>query len=235
MRKQFILALMVFIYARHMNAQSNGVVVGGKWADQVSISDVNGRPFENRYADVNGSPYFNEVYKFANIKLSQGRSFTNIKSKIDLAAQELYFITSNGAEAFIQAGMVKEVSYADTTPGGILYYKFQTGFPAADKQTGNNFYQLLSEGRCSFIKAITKTIAEKKNELSGEVSKDFETTENYYLFVNGEMKRLKKDKGFIMAVLSDRQPQLSQFIDANKLNFKNTDHLVKLFNYYNSL
>ncbi len=235
MFKPIVQIIIILLCAVNNYAQSNGITLGGTWSDQISITDVNGRPFENKYADINGNPWFNETYKPANIRLLQGRSFANIKSRIDLAAQQVYFITSNGQEAYMETGMVKEISYADTTPSGIVYYKFQTGFPATDKQTGNNFYQLLSEGRCSFIKAITKNIAERKNELSGEISKDFETTENYYLFINGEMKRLKKDRGFIMAALSDKQQQVSQFTDANKINFKNTDQLIRLFNYYNSL
>ena len=216
-------------------AQNNGVVIGGKWADQVSITDVNGRPFESKYIDVAGTPYFTEHYKIAGIQLREGKRFPNVRTRIDLLAQETHFLSSNGVEGYISAGMVKEVSYADTTPAGIVFYKFQTGFPAVDRQTENNFYQILAEGKCGLLKSITKSISERKNELSGEVVKEFETTENYYLFTKGIIKRIKKDKDFFIAELSDKQNQVIQFIQSNKLNFKNNDHLVKLLTYYNSL
>jgi len=235
MRQRFCQVLIGLICTGNIGAQNNGVVVNGKWASQIFITDVNGRPFENKYADISGSPYFNDNYKFADIKLKQGRTFINVKTKIDLAAQETYFISSNGIEAVMEAGMVKEITYADTTVEGIIFYKFQTGFPPVDMKTGNHFYQVLAEGRCSFVKSITKKVSVRKNELSGEVVKDFETYENYYLFVKGEMKRLKKDKDFILAELSDKQAQVNQFVQSNKTNFKNNDHLVKLLNYYNSL
>jgi hydroxymethylpyrimidine pyrophosphatase-like HAD family hydrolase len=235
MHRPFVILCMTLVCCANTIAQNNGLVINGKWADQVSISDVNGRPFENKYADVNGTPYFNAIYKSANIKLTQGRMFANVKTRIDLAAQETYFICSNGAEAYLEPGMIKEITYADTTAGGIILYKFQTGFPSIDKQNQYNFYLVLAEGRCSLIKSIIKTVAERKNELSGEIAKDFETSENYYLFANGEMKRLKKEKSFILAALSDKQGQADQFIQSNKINLKNTDHLVKLLNYYNSL
>lgn len=229
--------LLFFICAGNTLAQNNGVVIGGKWANQIFISDVNGRPFQNRYADVTGTPYFNDEYKFANIKLSQGqgRTFVNVKTRIDLASQETYFISSNGIEAVIEAGMVKEITYADTTAEGIIFYKFQTGFPSIDMKTANNFYLVLSEGRCSFLKSITKKVTERKNELSGEVAKDFDTYENYYLFVNREMKRLKKDKDFLLAELSDKDTEIRQFIQNNKLNFKNDKHIVRLIDFYNTL
>ncbi len=235
MRQRCCQILLAVICTGTLCAQNNGVVINGKWANQIFITDVNGRPFENKYADVSGTPFFNAEYKYANIKLKQGRTFVNVKAKIDMVSQEIYFISSNGIEGYIEAGMVKEITYSDTTTEGILFYKFQTGFPPIDMKNGNTFYQILSEGRCFFIKSITKKVSERKNELSGEVAKDFETYENYYLFVKGEMKRLKKDKEFILAELSDKQAQVNQFVLSNKTNFKNNDQLIKLLNYYNAL
>ncbi|MCW3087358.1 MAG: hypothetical protein JWQ78_744 [Sediminibacterium sp.] len=237
MRIRIFHTCFVLIWAATAYAQNNGVVVGGKWANQIFVTDVNGRPFENKYEDVSGSPYFSDTYKYANIKLAQGqgRTFVNVRTRIDLAAQETYFVSSNGVEAVIEAGMVKEITYADTTADGIMLYKFQTGFPAVDMKTANHFYQVLAEGRCSFLKSIVKKVTERKNELSGEKIKDFETYENYYLFRNGEMKRLKKDKDFLLAELADKQAQVAQYMQANKLSVKNSDHLVKLFEYYNTL
>ena len=237
MRQSLCQLSFFLIFAGAVHAQNNGVVVNGKWASQVFITDVNGRPFQNRYADISGSPYFLPDYKYANIKLAKGqnRVFVNVKTRIDLAAQETYFISSNGVEAVIEAGMVKEITFADTTENGIIQYKFQTGFPAVDMKTVNHFYMVLAEGKCGFLKSITKKVTERKNELSGEVIKDFETYENFYLFINGEMKRWKKDKEFILGELADKKAQVNEFIQSQKLNPKNSDHVVKIVNYYNAL
>lgn len=235
MRKYLYPIMIVLCCAVSTYGQSNGVVVGGKWADQISITDVNGRPFENRYADVAGTPCFIADYRFANISLAQGRTFVNVKMKIDLVSQETRFVSSNGVEGYISAGMVKEIKFADTTSEGIIQYTFRTGFPAIDKQNENNFYQVLADGKCGFVKSITKKVNERKNELSGEIAKDFETTENYYLFVKGEMKRVKKDKDFFIAELADKQVAVIQYIQSNKLNCKNNDQIVKLIRFYNSL
>lgn len=235
MKKYFYQIMIVMSCTISTYGQSNGVVVGGKWADQISITDVNGRPFENRYADVAGTPCFIAEYKFANIALVQGRTFVNVKMKIDLVSQETRFVSSNGVEGYISAGMVKEIKFADTTADGIIQYTFRTGFPMIDKQNENNFYQVLADGKCGFVKSISKKVNERKSELSGEIAKDFETTENYYLFVKGEMKRIKKDKDFFLAELSDKQTAVNQFIQSNKLNVKNNEHIIKLINYYNSL
>ncbi len=231
----FLYLLINTIFICTAGGQNNGIVIGGKWADQVSISDVNGRPFEKKYEDVNGHPFFDPAFHYAVITLAKGRTFVKVKTKINLLDQTTVFITSNNIEAFIERGSVKEISYIDTSAAGITTYIFQTGFPAVDRQQESNFYQVLSAGRCTLLKSITKSIAEKKNELSGELARDMETTENIYLFSNGKMSRLKKEKNFLLEVLADKKEQLIQYFDKEKPNLKNTDQLTRLVNYYNAL
>ncbi len=247
MRRIDCLLLLLILFMGSIHAQPPTVPLGisardkfsqgitTDWSDQLFISDVNGMPIKRKYIDVSGSPYFTEVFKYAVVTLSNGRAYANVRIRIDLADQEACFLSSKGEEGIMGPGTVKQVSYADTVAGGIIFYTFQTGFPAVDRQGSKNFYQVLAEGKCSFIKSISKSISERKNELSGEISKEFESFENYYLFIKGEMKRLKKDKDFFNGELSDKQAEISLFIQSNKLNLKNNDHIVKLVNYYNSL
>jgi hypothetical protein len=49
------------------------------------------------------------------------------------------------------------------------------------------------------------------------------------------MKHLKKDRDFILSELADKQQEVNKFIQDNKLNLRNNDHLVKLLEYYNGL
>ena len=231
----FLLSVLIYGSITYAQGTPGSLTVNGKWAPQIFIADLNGMPIRNQYPDVNGSPYYIPEYKSATITLKEGKVFSNVKMRIDMVAHETYFLSSNGTEGYVAMGMIKEISYADTGSEGIVLHKFQTGFPAIDQQTPFHFYQVLAEGKCSLLKSIIKKVAERKNELSGEIVKEFETYEGYYLFSKGNMKRLKKDKDFILAELSDKQVQVNQFILANKLNLKNNDHLVKLLSYYNSL
>lgn len=233
--RHLLLPIVLLAFITTAVAQNNGVSIGGNWADQVSISDVNGRPFQKKYDDVNGDPFFDPAFHYAVITLAKGRTFVKVKTKINLEDQTTVFITSNNIEAFIERGSVKEISYTDTSAAGITTYIFQTGFPAVDRQQESNFYQVLSAGRCTLLKSITKSIAEKKNELSGELARDMETSESIYLFGNGKMNRLKKDKNFLLEVLADKKEQLIRYFDKEKPNLKNTDQLTRLVNYYNAL
>lgn len=205
------------------------------WSPQITITDVNGRPVENRYEGVNGIPYFTADYKYSIVTMQQGRKFSGVKTLLNLVTQELVFVSANGQIASIEPGTVKEISFADTTAQGIIPYLFQTGFPAVDKQTDKNFYQVLIQGKCRLLRSMVKKITERNNELSGEQSKEFETIANDYLFINGQMKRCRKDKDFVLGILADKQVLLNQFIADNKINCKKEDQLIRLLTYYNSL
>ena len=71
--------------------------------------------------------------------------------------------------------------------------------------------------------------------MSGEVSKEFIQRDEYYVFQNGEIQKLKKEKDFILSLMNDKQQKISEYMNDKKFSFKKQDLLVSLFNYYNSL
>ena len=225
----------VMVISIQVEAQSNNISTTGKWGQQIFISDVNGRPFENKYADVNGSAYLFPDFKYATIVLTDGRQYANVKARLNLVEHELNFIASNGEEGYIGKGMVSSISIHDTTKQGVKFYRFQTGFPKIDNQTVIHFYQVLVAGKLTLLKSINKNIEERLNELSGEKSKEFAVRENLYVQEGGELKRIKKEASFFLGIMADQKDAVNQFISTNKLNFKSEEQLIKLFEYFNSL
>ena len=236
MRKYIlIIVALQFIAIDYLQAQANSVSTTGKWGQQIFLSDVNGRAFENKYADINGSAYLFPDFKFTTIELADGRKYANVKARLNLVEHEVNFIASNGEEGYIGKGMVKSFLINDTTRQGIKTYSFQTGFPKTDNQTVIHFYQLLASGKIALVKSINKNIEERLNELSGEKSKEFAVRENLYLLIGGELKRVKKEASFFLSAMEDKKDLVSQFISSNKLNFKTEDQLLRVVEYYNSL
>lgn len=235
MKKYIATLLSSVCFATICIAQSNSLNTTGKWGSQIFLSDVNGRAFENKYADINGSAYLFPNFKFAAITLNDGRKYNNVKARLNLLEHEVNFIASNGEEGYIGKGMVSAITIIDTTKQGAISYTFQTGYPKTDNQTSINFYQVLAAGKCSLLKSINKNIEDRSNEMSGEKSKEFIVRENLYVFIKGEMKRVKKDKDFFTALFADQSAPISQFINANKASFKSEEGLIKLIEFYNSL
>ena len=203
------------------------------YSSEVTITDVHGRPFKNNYPDVKGSPFFLDKWSYSVVKLENGIKYDSIEVRLDLSQQELHYMNANNVEMIFFERYVKEIEFFDSSQG--KNYKFQTGFPAIDNQDQNNFYQVLSEGSVSFLKSIRKNISVNKNDISGEVEKQFDVYEDYYVFFNNQMKRLKKEKEFILKILLERKDAVETFLKTNTINFRNMNDLIKLFNFYNSL
>ncbi len=235
--KKYILIIVAtqFVAVCNLQAQANSISTTGKWGQQIFLSDVNGRAFENKYADVSGSAYLFPDFKFATIELADGRKYANVKARLNLVENEVNFIASNGEEGYIGKGMVHTISFNDTTKQGIKTFSFQTGFPKTDNQTVIHFYQVLANGKIALVKSIAKNIEERLNELSGEKSKEFAVRENIYLQIGGELKRVKKEASFFLEAMADQKDIINSYIKTNKVNFKVEDQLIKLIEYYNSL
>lgn len=236
MKKIINQAIIFSLIAIYSHAQSNGISTTGKWGSQLFLSDVNGRPFENKYADINGSPYLFPDFKFANIILKDGRIYKDVKIKLNLTENELEFIASNGEVGYIGKGVISQIGIKDTLKSEILNYNFQSGFSKIDNQTNIHFYQVLVEGNYGLLKSINKNIDEHINELSGEKYKEFVVRENIYLLHNGTLKRIKRDKEFILSLFNLHISNIiSQYIDTNKVNFKNENQLINFIVFCNTL
>jgi hypothetical protein len=53
----------------------------------------------------------------------------------------------------------------------------------------------------------------------------------YYYVADGKLAELKRDKKAIAAVFGEKGTSISTYIDANKIDLKNDDALVKVFQY----
>lgn len=205
------------------------------WDSYINITDFNGRLFQNKYPDVEGSPYFIDSFRFANITTNKGSVYENVKTRIDLHSNEIQLVVKEGKEIIAEDGLIKNILLVDSSEAEPVHFFFRSGYPAIDKNTDNTFYEVLSDGNIQLLRHITKEIQETKNEMSGEISKQFIKREEYYIFLNGQIRKIKRDKDFIFEIMSDKKDKIEEYLKGKKLNFKNTEMLTRLFEYYNSL
>lgn len=184
--------------------------------------------------DGQGSPYFPETYQSATITLKQGRILSNVKARVNMVSMEAN-ILSNGFETTLASNLIKEIAFSDTSDNKITSFRLKNGFPPVDKLPAAQIYLVLADGKCSFLKAITKKVTEHRNQLTSQDEKDYETVEEYYLFANGSMKRWKKDRDFMLAELADQKDKLELFIREHKTSFRSEESVAQLVNYYNTL
>ncbi len=205
------------------------------WDDQFIIVDKNGGSFHSYYDGIEGNPFFIESFRSSTIKLVSGLEFNNVIARLDLYKQIIQIKLNGDTVKMVLPGSIAEIIFYDTVQSLLNEYKFQTGYPEIDNLNRNNFYRVLSDGKVTLLKSSIKKINKTKNEMSGETSSQFDIYDDHYLYVKYEMKRVKKDKEYILNLLADKRNELETYITAQKLNFKSMDSIKKLIDYYNSL
>ena len=205
------------------------------WDDQFIIVDKNGGSFHSYYDGIEGNPFFIENFRSSTIKLVSGLEFNNVTARLDLYKQMIQVKLNGDTIKMILPGSIAEVIFYDTLQSLPIEYRFQTGYPEIDNLNRNNFYQVISDGKVTLLKSSIKKINKTKNEMSGEVSSQFDIYEDHYLYVKYEMKRVKKDKEYLLNLLADKKKELETYFTAQKLNFKSMDSIKKIIDYYNSL
>ena len=70
--------------------------------------------------------------------------------------------------------------------------------------------------------------------MSGELRSEFDTYEDYYLYIKYEMKRVKKAKEYLLNLPADKRKEMDVYVRDKKINFKSMGPIKNLIDYYNS-
>ncbi len=202
----------------------------------MDAADLSGHSLLKKYdPDITGSPFINNNWVPAKIILSRGKEIGPLPIKFNIESNELYFLDSTGKEMIALEGLVKEIDCIDYYSKDSIRYIFKSGYPSIDKQTENYYYQVFTEGKIELLARKFKYVRVEKNELSGEISKDFvDGSIVLYVYADKIMQVFHPTKNFVISLLKDKEQAMNTFIETNKTNFKSIPDLIKLFNYYNS-
>lgn len=207
----------------------------GKWDNQIILTDLQGRPIKSQYRDVSGSPYFVDSFLTASLKMRNGRVFPEVRVKLDVVSSELLLKSVGGEEGMLRPDFLSEIRFRDSTQENNPWILIRTGYPDLHLRQPNAFYQVISDGEIQLLKSIAKFIDTRKNELSGEVSKDFAGLVEYYVFANNRIERLKREKSAVLAFMGKEAGKMSDWMNQHKGNFKNEDYLIEIFGHFNQI
>ena len=203
----------------------------------INLEDFNGHSLLKKYdPGISGSPFINDDWVPAKITLSKGKEIGPLSVKLNIESNELYFLDSTGKELIAMEGLVKKVDCLAYYSKDSIRYVFKTGYPAIEEQNENYYYQVLTDGKIELLAKKFKYIRTTKDELSGEISKDFiEGGTVLYVYANNSMQVFHPTKSFISSLLKDKEKTVNIFIAKNNINLKKKTDLIKLFKYYNEL
>jgi hypothetical protein len=201
------------------------------------LKDPTGKQYMlQSYTEVEGNPFFINNWVPGSVILTSSQTYTT-PLKYDLVGDELLFRNKLDSSAMsfvdpVQSFSLNEPSIeeSDLTP-----LVFSSGYPAIDKQTPASFYQVIADGKTKLLKHYKKIIRVDKAFNSATAVKTFFLIEEYYLFVNNQITKIKPNQKAILVALADKTDQLQKYLKSNTINYKSDAALAKLFSYYNSL
>ncbi len=193
-------------------------------AQSMFIQDINGRPiFENGYTEIEGSPYLNDAWSRGTVKAKHnGKTYELAKMRYDLYKDELEYEENQKPYRF-----GNEITEFVTNDG-----IFRNGFPVTESLTARTFYQVLYDGNVKLLKRNTVRIQTEKLYSSATQTKRFMKEDALFLFKNGTVTRLKKDKKALLEALGDKQADLEAFIKDQKLKLTKEEDVLKVIEKY---
>jgi hypothetical protein len=204
-------------------------------SNSVRVFDNTGRVFTNPANDIEGTPYFFDAWKPGFVTLNNGQKYPRQALRLDVQKHEIHYLAENNVEMMLPAELVRAVTLKDSNSVFVTEYHFQSGFPAIDNQDSHFYYQVLSFGKLTMLRATKKQIKIDKNPLSGEVKKEFQQDENYYFYQPDVITRLKRDKDFVLADMKSHAAEINAYLASHKISFKSIKDIITLVEYYNTL
>jgi len=169
-------------------------------------------------AGVEGSPYLNDFWSDASIFLTDNQSYKNIKAKLDLYQSSL-LVDLEGREVLIGLFQLDEFSLDKA--------KFKVIDGACYEVLANNLGFDVAVLRKHFMKLQKPTFNAALN--TGNRNYEYLAKSKDVLFIgSGELINLPMSKKKSKNLLKDRIPDLSAFVESEKLIPKNSTDFVNL-------
>lgn len=195
------------------------------------LTDQFGKPFTaTKYNLVEGTPYLFDQWVPGKAITDDGKVYDNLKLKYDVYNDVISFIYLNTDEPLKFEESVKTFTI-ESAPA----MKFVNGFPKIDRQNEGSYYQQLVTGKALLLKRYFKTIKESRNYSMAATNGIYSNGVVYYAFKDHKMIHFKASKDGVLKLMSDKAPQIADYLAKQPVDFKDDADVANLFAYYNRL
>jgi hypothetical protein len=202
----------------------------------ISVADINGQSLiGTQYkGNIEGTPFLTEQWLDVMVQLKNGAAIP-AKVKLNIESNELYYMDSIKKIRIADDGLVKRIDFINAASDEKLKYPLKSGYPPADNLKANLFFQVLAEGKMELLCRNYKLIETFKNEASGEIRKEFIEKNKYYLYYGETLRAYNFQKEQVLQLMMDKEVEINDYLQANKINFKKIPDIQKLVAYYNRI
>ena len=185
------------------------------------------------YSSIDGDPYIYKDFVTGNLKLKAGENIP-LDLRYDIYKGEIQFRQKDGIYALINQESVSEV-LIDT----LRFIYLANPRPApVNGPAESSWFIVRADGKCQLL--IRKNIrlqaaTTEKPYQEAHPAKFIHTKDTYYLRHESKSEVKVTAKKDLLNVLSDKEDEVSNYIEINKLGVKDLDDLVKIISFYNGL
>ena len=192
------------------------------------LRDLFSTPLQPKtYAGFEGTPFLEDSWVQANLKVDGNRHIDSIFIKMNLYEKKIHFRNEGGEEMVITMN-VNEIRITDSNSVH-RNAVFLLGF----EQDRNGFFQLITDGKkMKLLKKISVYKWETK-PFGEEVKRRFEITEQLYLFANDRLYEETKNCLSVATAFLEKNDALP-YISSNGLRCNKLADLVKLVEFMNT-
>lgn len=180
-----------------------------------------------------GTEYLYDSFIKGHVLQADEKYFNNMDLNYDVMSDRLVFLSGGQEMAF--KNPVKEFQLIKPKTSPIYLEVFRNGFPPYGTYTEKSYYMVLNSGKAIALKKPVKAIVEVTPYGSARSQKTVVNSELYFIYNNGQLLKVKKDKKSLLNALNDKKEPLTKFIVDKKLSFKSDEDIQMLLEYYNSL
>ncbi|WP_128548333.1 hypothetical protein [Larkinella soli] len=200
-------------------------------AQAAFLTDANGQVLvENKYVNIQGSPYLDEAWKNGALTTATNRSYDKLKIRFDTYAGELEYL-QNGQTYRLNPENVKEFRIAD---GNELV--FRNGFAATGSNTPNTFYQVLVDGPTKLLKQYKVNLMESKAYNSATGNREFQKQDWYFVAKpDGSVQRIQKTKKSVLAAFPEQKDRVEKLMKEKDISLNEESGLSALVTAVNGL
>lgn len=194
--------------------------------DPVSTKNFN----PEKYSGIRGTPFLVDKWYKGTVTTPKG-VYQNLELKFNVYDNALFF--NKNDESFELQDDITTFTLMPKPEDASTYMVYKKGISGADLR-GNEFVQVIYEGKASLYKLDVKQVSEM-SEINAGIVKTFTNVGKYYISKNGKLSFLKLNKNELLAALSDQQEKVQAFINEKKLSFRKEADVVELLKYYSTL
>lgn len=177
-----------------------------------------------------GSPYLSEEWANGWVKLRGSKVMNNQQIRYNIVDGNLEVMIDNqvyGASQQLE-------SFGWEKNGEAIVFRSSTELI---KSPNAFFYQVFYDGKTKLLRSLKSTVSEEPDPSGGigATRKTYVMLERYFLLKNGDLTEVRKNKKVLLEMLNNQQALVEQFIDSQKLKFKDWADVKALLTYYDTL